>query len=135
MTNDTPTGGRDDEGVASLATMRIHQRDGFRVWVGGPVPPGAAGITLGNLVIIRRQYAEDEDLMRHETIHVRQWRRYGYVGFLLRYFGSYAVWRLRRKGHLGAYRRIPLEIEAEWVARRLGKASTVDPEVLHPIDR
>jgi hypothetical protein len=25
---------------------------------------------------------------------------------------------LRRKGHAGAYRRIPLEIEADWLARR-----------------
>jgi hypothetical protein len=56
--------------------------------------------------------------MRHEQVHVRQWRTLGVVGFLGRYLGSYAQWRIRRKGHWGAYRRIPLEIEADWVARR-----------------
>ena len=40
------------------------------------------------------------------------------VGFSTRYLGAYALWRLRRKGHHGAYLRIPFEIEADWVARR-----------------
>ena len=76
----------------------------MRVWKGGPVPPGADAITLGSLVIVRRRAADDPRLMRHEEEHVRQWRELGVVGFLRRY--------------LGAYLRIPLEAEAEWVARR-----------------
>jgi hypothetical protein len=49
---------------------------------------------------------------------VRQWHRFGLLGFATRYAGSYVKWRLWRKGHRGAYRRIPFEIEADWLARR-----------------
>jgi hypothetical protein len=86
--------------------------------VGGPVPKGAAAITLGRLVIVRHGREHAARLLRHEQVHVRQWRRHGVFGFLIRYGSSYAKWRLLRKGHHGAYLRIPLEIEAEWVARR-----------------
>lgn len=97
--------------------MAIERRDGYRLWVGGPVPKGADGITLGSLVIVRHDRVSTH-LLRHEQVHVRQWRRHGVVGFAVRYLGSYALWRVRGKGHRGAYLRIPLEIEAEWVARR-----------------
>jgi hypothetical protein len=97
--------------------MTIEQRDGYRLWVGGPVPKGSDGITLGTLVIAREGKVSPY-LLRHEMVHVRQWRRYGVVGFATRYAGAYLLGRLRRKGHRGAYLRIPLEIEADWVARR-----------------
>ena len=97
--------------------MRVEQRDGYRLWEGGPVPKGADGITLGSLVIVREGRASPY-LLRHELVHVRQWRRYGVVGFAVRYLGSYLLWRMRRKGHRGAYLRMPMEIEADWVARR-----------------
>ena len=97
--------------------MRVEQRDGYRLWEGGPVPRGADGITLGSLVIVRTGKATPY-LLRHELVHVRQWRRYGAVGFAVRYLGSYLLWRMRRKGHRGAYLRTPMEIEADWVARR-----------------
>lgn len=86
-------------------------------WVGGPVPPGAAAITLGRLVSVRRRAAADVGLLRHEVEHVHQWRRLGVAGFLRRYLGGYLRWRLLGHGHWDAYRRIPLEIEAEWRAR------------------
>jgi hypothetical protein len=92
--------------------------EGHWRWVGGPVPPGAAAITLGRLVIVRRRAAGDPHLLRHELVHVAQWRRLGVVGFLVRYLGSYLRWRLRGHGHRAAYLRIPLEVEAEWQARR-----------------
>src|SRR5690606_31434529 len=48
---------RSDAGpvVERRATRRtwIDHRPGYRVWVGGPVPPGAAAWTLGSLVIVR----------------------------------------------------------------------------------
>jgi hypothetical protein len=87
------------------------------VLVGGPVPPGAAAITIGPVVSVRSRWADDERLARHEAVHVGQWRRHGVVGFLTRYLGSYVRWRLRGHGHWDAYRHIPFEIEAEWVAR------------------
>ena len=91
-------------------------------WVGGPVPPGADAITLGRLVSVRWRAADSTRLLRHELVHVRQWRRLGIVGFLRRYLGAYVGWRARGYPHLGAYRRIPLEVEAEWIARRSGRA-------------
>jgi hypothetical protein len=96
----------------------IERREGYRLWVGGPVPRGVDGITLGSTVIVRTGKEHSAQLLRHEQVHVRQWRRYGVAGFLVRYVGSYLLWRLRRKGHLGAYLRIPLEVEAEWITRR-----------------
>ncbi len=81
------------------------------------MPRGSDAITIGPLVVVRAGKATPY-LLRHEHVHVRQWRRHGPIGFLARYLGAYVVWRVRRKGHHGAYRRIPLEIEADWVARR-----------------
>jgi hypothetical protein len=85
--------------------------------VGGPVPPGSDAITLPGLIIVRRRAAADPLLLAHERAHLRQWRRLGWPRFLRRYLGSYLRWRLRGYGHGAAYRRIPLEIEAEWEAR------------------
>jgi hypothetical protein len=82
------------------------------------VPPGADAITIGSLVSVRTASAADPHLARHEAEHVRQWRELGAVSFLVQYLGAYARWRLRGYPHMAAYRRIPLEIEAEWVARR-----------------
>lgn len=76
------------------------------------MPPGYAAITIGRLVIVRRDAAGDERLLRHELVHVEQWRRYGAVGFLRRYLGAYLRARWQGHGHREAYRRIPLEVEA-----------------------
>jgi hypothetical protein len=86
--------------------------------VGGPVPPGASAITIGPLISIRRAAAGDPRLLRHELVHVAQWRRLGVVGFLVVYLGAYLRWRLLLHGHWDAYRRIPLEIEADWESRQ-----------------
>jgi hypothetical protein len=96
------------------------------LWEGGPVPRGADGITLGPLVIVRAGLGDSTMLLRHEQVHVRQWRRYGVLGFSARYVGWYLLWRFRRKGHLGAYLRIPMEIEASWVARRSVATAVID---------
>jgi len=109
----------------------IEHREGFRLWEGGPVPKGADGITLGSLVIVRRGKASPY-LLRHELVHVRQWKRFGVIGFSVRYLGPYALWRLRGKDHHSAYLRIPLEIEADWVARR-SLTTAVREELPEPI--
>ena len=82
------------------------------------MPPGADAITIGPLVSVRTAAAADDHLLRHELEHVRQWRRLGPAGFLLRYLGAYVRGRLHGYDHWGAYRRIPLVVEAEWAARR-----------------
>lgn len=101
-----------------MGARRIERRPGYRLWVGGPVPPGAAAWTLGSLVIVRRRHEGRALLLAHELEHVRQWRAQGVLGFLGRYLGAYARWRLRGYPHQAAYRRIPAEVAAEWHARR-----------------
>jgi hypothetical protein len=81
------------------------------------VPPGAAAITIGPVISVRARAATNERLLRHELVHVGQWRRFGVVGFLWRYLGAYLGWRVRGHPHWAAYRRIPFEVEAEWRAR------------------
>jgi len=70
------------------------------------------------LILIRPSAVGNQRLLRHELVHVRQWRQHGFSGFLVRYLGAYLRWRLRRWPHWAAYRRIPFEVEAEWLARR-----------------
>lgn len=98
---------------------RIERRPGYRLWVGGPVPPGAGGWTLGSLVIVRERHAGSQHLLAHELEHVRQYREQGFVGFLARYLADYLTLRLQGWSHPAAYRRIPAEVSAEWRARRL----------------
>lgn len=100
-----------------VAWGRIEQRRGYRLWVGGPVPPGAAAWTLGSLVVVRRRYRSSARLLAHELEHVRQWREAGAVRFLVRYLGGYVHWRIRGFPHAAAYRRIPAEVDADWHAR------------------
>ncbi|CAA9267467.1 MAG: hypothetical protein AVDCRST_MAG50-3233 [uncultured Acidimicrobiales bacterium] len=97
------------------------------------MPPGADAITLGSLIIVRQRCAGDRLLLEHERVHVRQWRRHGVVGFLVRYLGAYLRARLNGHSHGNAYLRIPLEVEAEWTARR-GMAPPYEPLAEAPAD-
>jgi len=97
--------------------VRVERRDGAVVVISRWAAPGADATTLGRFVFMRHSAAGSDRLLRHELVHVGQWRRLGVVGFGVRYLGSYARWRLRRYPHWAAYRRIPLEIEADWEAR------------------
>ena len=100
--------------------MRLERRNGYRVLVGGPVPPQAAAITLGNLVVVRKGFENAECLMSHELVHVRQFGELGAARFLVRYVRSYMRARLAGYGHMAAYRRIPLEVEASLHFQTLG---------------
>ena len=103
--------------------MAIERRPGYWLWIGGPVAPGAAATTLGPLVLVRWRFADDAELIDHELEHVRQWRRYGVGGFLVRYLAPYLRWRLRGYSHWAAYRRIPFEVEADWHARLIHRGA------------
>jgi hypothetical protein len=103
--------------------MRLRRRGDHWLLVGGPVPPGSAAITIGSVISVRRRYAGDARLLRHEEEHVRQWRELGYLRFLRQYLGAYVRWRRAGFGHQAAYRLIPLEVEAEETADRFETAS------------
>jgi hypothetical protein len=107
----------DDSALAARLRHRSHT-----LWIGGPVPPGSDGITLGSLVVVRRAalHRDIGALLRHEQIHVAQFREHGVLLFLWVYVRWYVHFRLRGYSHIGAYRRIPFEIEARCLARRAG---------------
>jgi Domain of unknown function (DUF4157) len=112
--------------------VRLERHDGYWLLI-GPAAPGATATTLWSVILMRPRGVGDARLLRHELEHVRQWRRYGVIGFLWRYLGAYLCWRARGYRHQPAYRRIPFEIEAEWRARRApieAGASEADAEVI-----
>src|SRR4051812_10670152 len=113
-----PAGRWVGEQASAMGYGHVEHRAGYRLWIGGPVPPGAAAWTLGSLVIVRTRYAGSELLLAHEHEHVRQWHDEGIVGFVTSYVGAYLRGRWQGYGHDGAYRRIPQEVRAEWRARR-----------------
>jgi hypothetical protein len=102
----------------TVEPVQLRRRGDYWVLEGGPVPPGSAAITIGSVVSVRRRYASDARLLRHEEEHVRQWRELGKVEFLRQYLGAYLRWRRAGFGHQAAYRLIPLEVEAEVAADR-----------------
>jgi hypothetical protein len=80
--------------------------------------PGAAAMTLGRVILLRRGHAGDDALLAHELVHVRQWRELGAARFLWRYLTAYGRGRAAGLGHQGAYDAIPLEVEARRLAGR-----------------
>ena len=82
------------------------------------ITPGVAAMTLGRLILLRRDHAGDEGLLAHELVHVRQWRELGPIRFLWRYLGAYFRGRASGLDHAAAYRAIPLEVEARNLAGR-----------------
>lgn len=103
--------------VPALKRFGLWRAGDFHVFEGGWVPRGMHAWTLGRVVIVRNG-AVTPYLLAHEAVHVEQWRRHGILGFPVRYAAGYLRGRAHGKGHLGAYRRIPMEIEADWRARR-----------------
>lgn len=87
-----------------------HIIDGTRVVVhwSSPlwwVPKSYYGQTIGRHIFLRHgpESPLTDKHLAHEVVHVRQWRRYWYVGFLPVY-----LWHHLTKGYMGN----PLEVEA-----------------------
>jgi len=59
-------------------------------------------ITFGQHIYFR-DYSVNPDILDHELIHVEQYKRYGFIGFLIRY-----IYYLLKYG----YYNNPLEVEA-----------------------
>ena len=82
--------------------------------------PGVDGMTLGRLILLRR----DDDrsgrrvLIAHELVHVEQYAELGAARFLWRYLREYLANLVRLRNHRGAYLAISLEAEARAAAAR-----------------
>ena len=98
--------------------------------------PGTAGMTLGRLILLRR----DDDrtgrrtLLAHELVHVEQYDRLGVTRFLWRYLRAYGSNLRRLRSHRRAYEAIPFEAEARaaaarWASRRPEPAGNRSPVI------
>ena len=79
--------------------MNVHYGSRLAWWF---LPRRYRAITLASHVLTR-EITLDERTLRHERIHVEQWKRLGLFGFLVRY-----LWYHFRYG----YAQNPLEVEA-----------------------
>ncbi len=91
------------------------------------LPPGADGMTLGRVILLRRDAMADRTgrraLLAHELVHARQWAELGVARFLWRYLRAYLSNLRRLRRHQAAYLAIPLEVEARDGAERWERAS------------
>jgi len=84
-----------------------------RVW-----PAGIKAMALPRRLYVNSQTmtqilaGEAEELLRHEAVHIDQWRRHGRVGFVAKYLADYVKGRAAGLSHAAAYRSIPFEQEA-----------------------
>lgn len=79
--------------------MKVHYRSRLAHWT---LPRKYVAVTLGNHVFTRLGHLE-ESILRHEAVHVRQWKRHGLMRFACLY-----LWFHFRYG----YWRNPFEVEA-----------------------
>lgn len=87
--------------------------DTARVFVVNEVPNGAVAVALGRVVILSERVRDDESVLLHEVIHVRQYERFLSFGFSLVY--SYHALRLLlwNGGNMGyAHYAHPFEVAA-----------------------
>ena len=77
-------------GVAALVILdwRARTADEVRVVEVPFTAPGSSAITIGRIIFIHRDRAEDSDLLAHELVHVCQWDEQGY-DFLWNYSSEY----------------------------------------------
>ena len=73
-------------------------------------PRGINGFTFGRFIVVRE--SPSAQLISHELIHVKQYRRWGVIGFLLCYYIQ-MLWFLANLRDINkAYRMISFEKEA-----------------------
>jgi len=74
-----------------------------------------AGLAAPWGIYVGRQVPKDalDRVLRHELVHIDQWRRLGMTRFVRRYLTEYVEGRRRGLGHDEAYARISLEKEAQ----------------------
>ena len=73
----------------------------------------ASAVTLGSHIFyVQTRNQISPRLRRHEMVHVEQYRKDGFFGFLYRYLKTYFKLRMQGKSHIIAYYSIPYEEEA-----------------------
>ena len=102
------------------------------------VPSGFEGLTFGRQVYLTpgasNEY-RDRDLqgialVGHELVHVQQYRQYGKIGFLRRYFGQYRQNRKRGQSKTEAYRNIVFEEQGRRFQASVTSFLEANPEIL-----
>lgn len=87
---------------------RVHYRSKlFRL----PLLRRYSAIVLGSHIFVKGESLSPA-LMRHEQVHLEQVKRFGLVGFYLRYLFAYARLLVKHRSHHAAYWNIPFEVEA-----------------------
>jgi hypothetical protein len=87
-------------------------------WLRAVWPKGISAMALPKSVYVnpatlaRILAGESKELLRHESIHIDQWRRYGRLRFVTKYLIDYLKGRASGLSHADAYRSIPFEREA-----------------------
>ena len=86
-------------------------------WMRPFVISGATVTATGRAIYVDPSWLDSDPkrlapLLVHQMVHVRQWRRYGWIGFLAKYLGDYLRGRNAGLPHESAYRSISLEREA-----------------------
>ncbi len=70
-------------------------------------------MTLGsNIFYVQDQNQITACLRSHEMVHIEQYQKDGFFGFLFRYLMTYLKFRIQGKSHIIAYYSIPYEQEA-----------------------
>jgi len=85
------------------------------------LPPDVIAMTFPTFILIHPDHVDNPYLLEHEYEHVRQWRRFGPVGFLTRYLRDYLHGRLRGCSHHVAYMSIGFEREARAAAQAVAE--------------
>jgi len=107
------SGGDPDPALVGSVVVRTVPPWLARLWANG-----TEAMTIRNVIFASQSALDriaDGDalvLLTHEAVHVEQWRRYGFVGFLRRYVGDYLRGRAIGLPHSAAYRAIRFEREA-----------------------
>lgn len=90
-----------------LQRIRIRERSWLARIAASKLRSSGAALVWGRTVHLHRitaiQFLSNQRLLLHELCHVRQYQRYGFIGFLARY-----LWLSIRHG----YYNNPLEVEA-----------------------
>lgn len=110
-----------DTGDLDLRNVSLAPMPG---WMNVALGSSFSAVTLGQRIFVNQDMypavasGENRGLLAHELVHVDQWRREGYVAFLVQYTTEYLRNRIIGLDHRTAYRAISFEAAAYDAQRR-----------------